>query len=357
MRTVPVNCALLLLLALFLFSISALADTLPRSFNFTTINFPGLSFTQALGINDRGEIVGALSTSGFTYYAGAYSSFEVPGSSGHTGAIGVNNEGRIVGEYDTTTAGPIGFLYNAGSFESISPPKASSSTASGINDLGLIVGQYTNDLTNQGNEQGFEYNGSVYTTVDFPGASGTGVRGVNDLGQMVGYFYLNDNNLITYSFLLSGEHFIELDLPECASSAAFGINNEDDIVGTCRNAAGTEGYLDHNGDLTFFNFLGSNTEAFGVNDRRQIVGFSFTSSDTAIGFLATPVSEPSPLGLMVSGLIVMGVCRWRWPSIFWLNSSAWRWVGSAVWAISRVSFSRSAMKAAYSCIAALAREA
>jgi probable HAF family extracellular repeat protein len=58
--------------------------------------------------------------------------------------------------------------------------------ATGINDLGQIVGYY---IDSSGTEHGFLYSGGTYTTLDDPvGAKGTLVSGINDAGQIAGVY-------------------------------------------------------------------------------------------------------------------------------------------------------------------------
>ena len=79
----------------------------------TTIDVPGASSTQPLGINPRGDISGMYSAGGTTHgflldKDGSFTSIDVPGASS-TAAQGINPQGDIVGTY---SAGGIthGFL-------------------------------------------------------------------------------------------------------------------------------------------------------------------------------------------------------------------------------------------------------
>ena len=82
------------------------------SFTFTPIDVPGAFFTEALGINPRGQIVGSYSDStgehGFLYDRGVFTTIDPPGTS-FTIARGINPSGQIVGSYFDSTEGH-GFL-------------------------------------------------------------------------------------------------------------------------------------------------------------------------------------------------------------------------------------------------------
>jgi len=68
----------------------------------------------------------------------------------------------------------------------------SGTEAFGINDVGQIVGQYS-DL---GGTHGFLLSGGIYTTLDDPlGTHGTVATGINNAGQIVGT-YVDTNGWI-----------------------------------------------------------------------------------------------------------------------------------------------------------------
>jgi hypothetical protein len=82
-----------------------------------TIAFPGASATQALGLNDEGEVVGAYTvgtgnnavTHGFTWMNGRFTTVNYPMASSTT-INGVNDEGDIVGFYTDAKGNTDGFL-------------------------------------------------------------------------------------------------------------------------------------------------------------------------------------------------------------------------------------------------------
>ena len=71
-------------------------------------------------------------------------------------------------------------------YTTIDDPSATNGTyAFGINDLGQIVGYYS-DLSNY--VHGFLYSGGIYTTIDDPSATNTALTpdGINASGQITG---------------------------------------------------------------------------------------------------------------------------------------------------------------------------
>jgi len=126
---------------------------------YTTINDPlatsrndVVTSTHAAGINDAGVIVGYyyddnLVAHGFTYSGGAYSTLDDPLATRGTVVTGINNNGEIVGHY-SDDSGTYGFLYNAGTFITLTDSLAASAT--GINDEGQLVGYFQDSTGNHG---------------------------------------------------------------------------------------------------------------------------------------------------------------------------------------------------------------
>jgi uncharacterized membrane protein len=125
---------------------------------FTTIDPPdAVAFVQVYSIDERGRIVGAYYDSadvqhGFLLEDGVYTRIDPPGAVG-TKAVGINERGQIVGIYGdanaipgpdgTLPAGTVhGFLFDRGTFIDIDPPDALAAGASAINSSGEIVGQF-----------------------------------------------------------------------------------------------------------------------------------------------------------------------------------------------------------------------
>jgi probable HAF family extracellular repeat protein len=80
--------------------------------------------------------------------------------------------------------------------------------------------------------------------------------------------------------------FTSFDVPGAIYTAPFGINDAGQIVGFFIDSTGVHGFLDNGGSFTPLNGPGSTTEARGINNGGQIVGF--TQSEMALeqhGFL------------------------------------------------------------------------
>ncbi len=110
--------------------------------------------SQAVGINNLAspEIVGfyqpdPTTSLGFLDVGGVISTIDPFGST-FTQALGVNNLGEIVGFYvDAITGVQHGYIDNNGVFTSFDPPGSTSTTINGLNNRGDIVGFYTDPVS------------------------------------------------------------------------------------------------------------------------------------------------------------------------------------------------------------------
>ena len=173
--------------------------------SFTNIVFPGAVQAYVQGINDLGQAVGYFVDSngcnrGFLYDGNSYSVINHPnavcGSLYGTMISDINNSGLIAGSFTGSTGQSYGFLYDGDSYTLIDPPGAGNSSNGfygsgamvyGINDHGQAVGNF---IDNDDVTHGFIYDISddSYTVLDIPGSTYTYLSGINNLGQIVGYY-------------------------------------------------------------------------------------------------------------------------------------------------------------------------
>ena len=142
-------------------------------------------------------VVALMIATSFLAFAVDFTTIDVPGASS-TGATGINELGVIVGFY---FVGDVfhGFVRsNNGSFTTIDVPGAFGSGAMGINPLGDIVGFYNNHVGSALHGFVRNKNGS-FTTIDVPGATLTLPSGINSQGNIVGGYFVG----ASHSFLLS----------------------------------------------------------------------------------------------------------------------------------------------------------
>jgi probable HAF family extracellular repeat protein len=126
---------------------------------------------SARAINDSGQVAGyALSPSGavgFFYNGAAYVTIAVPGARS-TEALGIDNAGDVIGTYTDSSGRRHGFLYDSqGVLTTIDVPGSAETFVNGINNLGMIVRTYQ-DTSSSTSAHGFIDEGGVFTTVDAP---------------------------------------------------------------------------------------------------------------------------------------------------------------------------------------------
>jgi probable HAF family extracellular repeat protein len=175
-----------------------------RNGTYTTLDDPlGTVETVAQGVNNADQVVGIFLAStgpfhGFLFDPtwGLYAQIDDPlaGTSSANGqgtyAQDVNNAHQIVGYYVDSSNRYHGFLYANGSYVTLDVPSATATRALGINDAGQIVGSYDN----AGGHHGFLYSNGVYTSIDdpqagpMPGQGTYAASGINNVGNIVGYY-------------------------------------------------------------------------------------------------------------------------------------------------------------------------
>ena len=196
--------------------------------HFTKIDFRNALWTEAWGINDTGEIVGAYqdspsgSTHGFLKSKEAFLSIDYPGAR-ITKAVGLNNRGQIIGFYDEVKS----FLLVEGIFSTIAVPGADLTIAQGINDSGEIVGfQQVGNTTDL-----FLFSQDNFKRPSLPSyVKESSAYGIDNHGRIIGVYI--DLMGLGRGFLLSGHYFVSLYLPSTmAGVSVFGINDLGAMVG------------------------------------------------------------------------------------------------------------------------------
>jgi probable HAF family extracellular repeat protein len=245
------------------------------------------------------QSLGLICVLGFASVASAQNRYQItriPAPSGaNSAALGINNKGQVVG-YSFQGDDYQAFLYSGSdqSMTDVGSLGGKLNAACAINDAGQVTG-YSQD--GNGNLLAFIFapNQQIASLGTLEGASTSEAFGINNQGAVVGDSQSGNQN--HRPVLFSNGSVQDLGLggasePD-ALETAYAINDSGQIVG--RHSAGNNGFhafLFANGNTTDFGTLGgANGEALAINKNGQVVG----DSDTANGPAHAVVFDHSQL--------------------------------------------------------------
>jgi hypothetical protein len=286
------------------------------SWSYTTLDNPDdLSFNELTGISNIGKICGFYGTVGSTQtparsYCIQNFGKDVFRKENYPNALdtvitSVNSAKSIAGWYLPETPGLIfGCVFSKGIWTSYKDPKLRHGTSNitellGINQAGLAVGFYTDDL---GVNHGFELDTSTgkFHGVNPPGGVSVEATGINGKGDIVGVMTTQKGSLTCLlsdckSFLLKGGHYTVFSYSSAVDTEALAVNWQDQIVGSYLDALGiTHAFvltsplnqplwqsIDEPKAVGF-------TVLTSIQDKDFMVGYYLDGSGNTNGFLATP---------------------------------------------------------------------
>jgi probable HAF family extracellular repeat protein len=259
--------------------------------------FPSHDFNipRVFGINDSGAVVGTVHTSAgdlpsrwFVYDQGRFNILPLADPTDRGGAaVGINNRGEVVGYDHTSSNRTTAWLWSNGAYSRL-PVSGTSAAALGINSSGTIVGNrrfrlirrlLTGQLRSKG-ELGYVLShGKAQYLTGF-------VYAINELGEAAGGS-VSDSQTVATEFK-NGIATAILSLP----SFAVGINSAASVVGCYQPAGYSRRHLfrwSANAgafDLTPDGYIFAQPAA--INNRGDILGFGETVSGKSEYFLLTP---------------------------------------------------------------------
>lgn len=207
---------------------------------YISFDYPGASMTRAYGINNVGQIVGSYRFPtgphhGFLKTGDTYISIDYPEAS-IIEAFGVNDSGDIIGFNYSSYNPTSGFLKTGDTYTLFRYPSLPINVTYpiDINNLNHIVGYYHENF---GGWYGFLKIGEHYTTINYPGALRTWATGINDIGQIVGGYETFTTPIGFLKDPILG--FISFDFPKSEYTNPQDINNLGQIVGLTQISTST----------------------------------------------------------------------------------------------------------------------
>jgi probable HAF family extracellular repeat protein len=202
----------------------------------------------------------------------AFTKIMFPGST-WTEASGINDLGHIVGTYTDPTGIAHGFVYMNGSYTRMDFPGALHNYMFGIDNSGNMTGSYSLTLPRGPYHASYRANNGTWTDYDYPGHETDG-RGISEAGDIVG-IYNAGFGTADHGFLKVGEVYTAIDYPGASVTYVFGLNDLGQISGSYRDSNGVlKGFLYSGGTYTSISHpMGTETFIGGINDAGTMVGW------------------------------------------------------------------------------------
>jgi hypothetical protein len=161
--------------------------------------------------------------------------------------------------------------------------QANTTVFAGLNDTGILVGNY--EPTTLGTFQSLASNGSAFLNISPPASLNSDFSaafGVNNLNQFVGTWEIASDH--EQGYLLSGSTYTTIDDPGF-DTELYGINNLGEIIGVNYPVGPNpqvQGFSYEGGVFTPITVAGfSNVAPFGINDAGEIVGTVSNSNNNS----------------------------------------------------------------------------
>jgi len=287
---------------------------------FTTVNNQGdPTFNQLLGINNNNIIAGYFGSGAQGHpnkgylarrspQGAMFANENFPGAM-QTQVTGLNDRGVTVGFWSgQNTANQMndnfgfftwhGRFHNA-NFPTLNNAKPATDQLLGVNDRDVAVGFYNNG---QGASRGYEYSirSHQFRRVLIPGVRNLSknvsvtAAAINNRDDVAGFYSKGGGK--TFGFLKTASgHFFRLAYPGASSTQAFGVNDWREVAGTYMMGTGDNAksygftWSPFTGFRTISDPMGVGTTLLnGINDFGELVGFYTDTAGNTDGFVWSP---------------------------------------------------------------------
>jgi hypothetical protein len=287
----------------------------------------GTNFINVLGINSSLTIAGfdnlavnqsltavpPYGPSNFTTVVPSFPGVTVTSSM----ATGINAAGDLSGIYVDSAGNTHGYTDIGGAFKTVDNPLSTVfNQALGINNSDETVGYYAPTQVGTTNQIAYSQQGGVFIDINhlLPTNVNSQAVGINSdsTTSIVGFY--QPTSITSLGFLDVGGTISTIDPFSSTFTQALGVNDLGEIVGFYVDPiTGVQhGYIDNGGVFTSFDPPDSaSTTINGLNDKGDIVGFFTDNNDHVLGFVGTPVPETSTWAMMLFGFGGLGFLGYR----------------------------------------------
>jgi hypothetical protein len=267
--------------------------------HFTTIDGPVVKDTEVYGVTNDGLVTGVTVDAsgqlhGFLWDDGVLKLVDHPGPGG-TYLFQANQRGQVAGGIYGTDGIVHAAIYDVRTrkFKVLPDPDIPGVTfnlAGGINDAGVVAGNYTTDPSQSDYYIAWLYDdGRYHDSVD-PASDqallGTVTQELNDRNDLVGFY--DDANKVSHGFFkpLHGP-YIPIDIKGADNTAVYGINNRGVITGRYMTNGTRHGFLLHDDRVTTIDVPGATqTWVTAINDNGVIGGYYEDAAGHYHGYVA-----------------------------------------------------------------------
>lgn len=298
---------------------SLLSGAAAQSYNFTDFDASGSGLaTTVNSISNSGVVVGSYLNVNATNtnFSGTPPVFNPLNLSDTASANGINSSNQIVG----SDGGGGAFLLDSNGLTTL--PLVDSTEASqaafGINDGGVIVGQYFH--SDGIISSGFVGSGSSFSPIDPTGAAvSTSAQAINDNGLVTGFYGTSGNPSFTHGFLFDTKTsaYTLLNDPvanDLAFTQFLGINDGGEAVGYYQTNTGAQHGFLYNTATSAYTFLDDPNIATvgaplmqitGIANSGEIAGFYTDANQNQRGFIAMPAAVPEASSVVSLSLLLL----------------------------------------------------
>jgi probable HAF family extracellular repeat protein len=236
--------------------------------------------SQAVAVNNRGQVVGTSATAGsrgthaFLWQRGVMTDLGTLGGS-ESRAVAVNDRGQVVGTSSTASGQYHAFIWQDGAMTDLGVlPGTTNSKAAAINERGQVVGD--------SDDRAFLWEHKKMTDLGaLPGGDESSATAINDHGQVVGVSSTGLHDEVP--FLWQNGVMARLGaVDDDRESQAIAINDRGQVIGNW----GDRAVLWQGRQTTYVVGLGGHCcELGGINSRGQVLGTGYTLSRRTHAFI------------------------------------------------------------------------